>query len=44
MRTLLLGNTGIAADQIFPRILDCFSELDDQDLRAVTAAILAKDR
>ena len=43
MRILLLANSAIAADQVFPLILDCLSNLDGQDLQTVTQAILAKD-
>lgn len=43
MRTLLLRDSGVSADHVFPSILDCFSELGDQDLRTVTEALLAKD-
>ncbi|MEU3649881.1 hypothetical protein AB0E59_41385 [Lentzea sp. NPDC034063] len=43
MRTLLLRDANVSAERVFPSILDCFSELDDQDLRTVAEALLAKD-
>jgi hypothetical protein len=44
MRTLLLANPSIATDQVFPVILDYLGALAEQDIRTVTAAILANDR
>ncbi|WP_433790856.1 tetratricopeptide repeat protein [Actinoplanes sp. CA-252034] len=44
MVSLLLPNSAVRADEVFPLILQCLAELDDQDVRLVAEAILAESR
>jgi hypothetical protein len=44
LRTLLLAHPGVGADEVFPLILGILTELDEQDMRTVTEALLSEDR
>jgi hypothetical protein len=44
MVDLLLPNSDVRADEVFPLILGCLAELDEPDSRLVIEAILAGSR
>jgi len=42
--SLLLANKAIEAGEVFPLILGCFGELEEQDIRVVAEVILSDNR